>query len=59
MNEKLIEKFINYLKNERNYSFNTVISYENDLKEFISLYNEDIKTLQHKDINKYLKHLYI
>ena len=58
MNEKLIEKFINYLKNERNYSFNTVISYENDLKEFISLYNVDIKTLQHKDINKYLKHLY-
>ena len=58
MNRKYVLKFIDYLKNERNYSNNTIISYENDLNEFISIYEEDVLTLKYKDISKYLKHIY-
>lgn len=58
MNSKYVLKFIDYLKNERNYSNNTILSYENDLNEFINLYEEDILTLKYKDISKYLKHVY-
>lgn len=58
MNKKYIDKFLEYLKLERNYSDNTIISYKNDLYEFESIYEQDILELKYKDINKYLKYTY-
>ena len=43
----LIEKFLNYLKNERHYSVHTIKSYQNDLIQFF-----DISNLDHNLINK-------
>lgn len=59
MNKKYIIKFIDYLENERNYSKNTIISYSNDLKEFISIYDKrNVLELKYKDIKLYLTKLY-
>lgn len=58
MNRKYIREFLDYLENERNYSTNTIISYENDLNEFESVYEENILNLKYKDISKYLEYLY-
>ena len=38
MNENYVKRFLRYLKEEKNYSKNTVISYANDLIEFIKIY---------------------
>lgn len=58
MNKKYIDQFLEYLKLERNYSNNTIISYKNDLYEFESIYEQDILKLKYQDINKYLKYAY-
>ncbi len=36
--KKLINDFINYLKNDKNYSKHTILSYENDLMQFLNIY---------------------
>ena len=33
---QLKDKFISYIKNEKNFSQNTVIAYENDLEAFLT-----------------------
>lgn len=59
MNDNYVKKFLRYLKEEKNYSKNTVISYANDLIEFIKIYkNKSILELKYKDIKTYLSHLY-
>lgn len=59
MNENYVKRFLRYLKEEKNYSKNTVISYANDLIEFIKIYkNKSILELKYKDIKIYLSHLY-
>lgn len=56
-----IEKFINYLEYQKNYSQNTIKSYYEDIKEF-SKYIDDKKInysdLIYNDVKKYLIYLY-
>lgn len=53
-----IENFINYLKNEKNYSKNTIDSYKDDLYKFFEFNNKkDMKNVTEEDIMKYLKSL--
>ena len=52
-------KFLEYLKNEKNYSINTINSYQKDLLEFISYF--DIKKINnptYNDIRSYLSYMY-
>lgn len=53
-NQSILIEFINYLKIERSYSENTVLSYEKDLKNFIEYYKKDIKYAKKSDIGKYI-----
>jgi len=46
-----LEKFINYLKVERKYSDNTIISYANDLKNFNIYLTEFNQNIQIEDVN--------
>jgi len=58
-NKHLID-FINYLKYERNYSSDTIISYEKDIKEYLVYVidnNKKILGIKYKDIKSYLTHL--
>lgn len=54
MENELINKYIDYLKYERKLSDNTIASYSNDLKDFETFFNNNIKNLEYKDIQKYL-----
>ncbi len=53
-----INKFINYLKYEKNYSENTLISYTKDLTMFVNFFNKDILLLEYNDIRNYLLFLH-
>ena len=58
--EKYIKDFERYLKNERKYPDNTVISYLNDLynyKQYIHNKVLNFKTINKDEIREYLKHL--
>jgi len=59
---KLINDFINYLKNDKNYSKHTILSYENDLMQFLNyllLLNKivKIKEINHIVLRKYIVYL--
>ena len=49
-----INKYIDYLKYERKLSDNTVLSYQNDLKDLYLYFNEDIINVSYKDLVKYI-----
>ncbi len=58
---KYINDFIKYIKNIRNYSENTVINYELDLKEYLEYLNKKKLTLidiTYKEVKQYLSYLY-
>jgi integrase/recombinase XerC len=56
--EKLVRKFLEYLETERNYSANTILSYETDLISLIKfLSGEGIKSF--KDVHKELLRAFI
>jgi integrase/recombinase XerC len=56
--ERFIDKFINYLKIEKNYSEHTLRCYGSDLKELASfLENKDPKGISHLHLRRYLAHL--
>jgi len=58
--EKIITSFLEYLEYERNYSKETVNSYEKDIKEYvlhIKESNKNILTIKYKDIKDYLAYL--
>lgn len=55
---KYINDFIEYLKEEKNYTNNTIISYKNDLIEFYNFYKINIINLTYNDIKDYLMYLY-
>ena len=58
--EKEINKFIDYLKYQKNYSIYTCNNYKKDLKEynnFIVSNKLDYKNLSYGDATKYLKFL--
>ena len=53
------KSFLNYLKNERNYSKLTVKSYREDLEEFLCVTKlNDVYDATEEDIKKYYKYLY-
>ena len=53
------KSFLNYLKNERNYSKLTVKSYREDLEEFLCVTKlNDVYDVTEEDIKKYYKYLY-
>ncbi|MHC2995369.1 MAG: tyrosine recombinase XerC [Candidatus Atribacteria bacterium] len=61
---KHIDIFIFYLKNEKNYSNNTIISYKNDLTQFFNfvknyklLKKTNIKYINHEIMRKYIVYL--
>ncbi len=54
------EKFLEYLKYEKNYSENTIINYQKELKKYLSYLKEhkiDYKKIQKDQIRSYLKYL--
>lgn len=53
-----IKEFIDYLEYEKNYSVMTISSYDKDLKEFLSFYNDNLLKVDKEDITIYLKFLY-
>ena len=53
-----IEKFLEYLKSVKKHSDNTIISYQDDLKELASVLNNNIIDITEEDIKKYLNYLY-
>lgn len=53
-----INKFEDYLINEKNYSNNTIISYNKDLIEFFEFINKNELEIQDEDIKEYLNDLY-
>ena len=52
-----IDKFLEYLKSVKKHSDNTIISYQDDLKELASVLN-NIIDINEEDIKKYLNYLY-
>lgn len=59
---KNIDEFLNYLEYERNYSNNTILAYQNNLKQFESFCKKEnicnIKNVDYAFIRKYMKYLY-
>ena len=55
MNDKIIEKYIMYLKIEKNSSINTINSYKEDLVLFSSVIKKDLLKVTSDDIRNYLK----
>ncbi len=54
-----VDMFLEYLKEEKNYSDNTIISYKNDLLEYVNYFNKlDILNIKYNDIKDYLMYLY-
>lgn len=53
-----IDKFLEYLKSVKKHSDNTIISYQDDLKELASVLNNNIIDINEDDIKKYLNYLY-
>ena len=58
----LLEKFLLYLKKERNYSSHTIMAYSTDLNQFCEFVSEQHNNISINDINKtflrsYLAHL--
>lgn len=53
-----IDKFLEYLKSVKKHSDNTIISYQDDLRELASVLNNNIINITEEDIKKYLNYLY-
>lgn len=53
-----IDKFLLYLKNEKNYSDLTILSYKEDLCEFSNFIDKDVLLVDKKDIKAYLNYLF-
>lgn len=54
-----VDMFLEYLKEEKNYSDNTIISYKNDLLEYVNYFNKlNILNIKYNDIKDYLMYLY-
>ena len=57
MNDRLINDFKNYLELERNYSYNTSLSYVKDVTLFSDFIKKDLLLVDKKDIEKYIRSL--
>ena len=58
----MISKYLAVLKNEKHYSLNTILSYENDLNMFFVFLTENninnVRDVDYQIIRKYLNYLY-
>lgn len=54
---KEIEDFLSYIKNQKNYSEKTFLSYKNDLYSFYEYVNKDLKDVKISDIRNYISDL--
>lgn len=54
-----IDKFLKYIKDEKNYSDLTIKSYNDDLMEFYSFVNKDLDKVTKEDIKLYLSLLFL
>jgi len=57
---KYLEEYLKYLRYQKNYSEETIDSYEEDLAEFFEFLDEldvDVLKVKYEDIRDYLKHL--
>ena len=54
-NEDYIDKFLEYLKYEKNYSDYTIISYSNDIREFFDCIKKDVLSVSTEDVSIFLK----
>lgn len=54
----MINKFIDYLELDKNYSLNTIKVYQNNIEDFKKFINKDIKLINYEDIRKYLVYMY-
>ena len=52
-----INKYLDYLKYERKLSDNTILSYENDLKDLYNFFDEKITSVDYQDLVKYINTL--
>ena len=52
-----VNKYLDYLKYERKLSDNTILSYENDLKDLYTFFNEKIINISYQDLVKYINSL--
>ena len=61
MNDNM-DKFLDFLKYEKNYSENTIIGYSNHLQLFVSFLNdnniENVHKVDYNLIRKYINYLY-
>ena len=57
MNKQYIEEFIDYLRYEKKYSENNIISYQNDLKKVCVFFKKDFTNLTKKNIQNYIQSL--
>lgn len=55
--ENDIKEFLDYLKFEKKYSPNTILSYENDLNKFNHFINKNIRKINKKDITNYIRYI--
>ncbi|MFH1825384.1 MAG: tyrosine recombinase XerC [Candidatus Firestonebacteria bacterium] len=56
--QEAISDFFKYIKIEKNFSENTIISYENDLKQFFNfVLKKEINEIQNVDIREFIVHL--
>jgi len=55
---KYIEKFLEYLKVNKQYSINTITSYEDDIIEFYNVVGKDIINIDENKTREYLSYLY-
>lgn len=55
---KYIEKFLEYLKVNKKYSNNTIISYKDDVIEFYNIVDKDIININEDKVRIYLSYLY-
>jgi len=53
-NNILLQEFIEFLENEKNYSINTCLSYKKDIEDFLHFVKKDIKDINKKDIDNYI-----
>ena len=55
---KYIEEFLKYIKLNKNYSENTVISYKDDIVEFYNVVGDNIININELKVEKYLSYLH-
>lgn len=57
MVDKYLEKYVDYLKYERNYSLYTIDNYKSDILEFINYLNINYLDINYDDVKNYLMYL--